>query len=119
LLTYLYKEKKPCYYAKEDNKMDFKNKKGAIGVQSLGALAIVLMVAAIIIAVGAEILTDVQGEMSGASGYTCGTSGSAGFNATCGGLDGANTFGDWLDTIALIIVAAVVIGIIATSFGNN
>ncbi len=95
------------------------NKKGALGIQSLGAVAIILIVAAIIIAIGAEILEDVQGEMTGASGYTCGLSGSAAYNSTCGGLEGANTFGDWLDTIALIIVAAIVIGIIATSFGRN
>jgi len=38
------------------------------------------------------------------------------YNATKGGLEGTNTFGDWLDTIALIIVAAVVIGIVVSSF---
>ena len=97
-----------------------KFKKGqAMGVGSLGALAIVLVVAAIIISVGAQILDGVQGEVTGASGYTCGQSGSSAFNATCGGLSGTEIFGDWLDTIALIIVAAVVIGIITSSFGKQ
>ena len=41
------------------------------------------------------------------------------YNSTREGLDGVAVFGEWLDTIALIIVAAVVIGIIATSFGRQ
>ena len=100
-------------------KFNLKNKKGQYGVGALGGLAIVLVVAAIIISVGAEILDGVQNEVTGASGYTCGLSGTSAFNATCGGLAGTEIFGDWLDTIALIIVAAVVIGIIASSFGRQ
>lgn len=99
--------------------LESRNTKGQYTVSSLGALAIVLIVAAIIISIGAEIMDDVKGEMTGASTYTCGVNGSAAYNASCGGLDAANTFGDWLDTVALIIVAAVVIGIIATSFGRQ
>jgi len=99
------------------------NKHGQVGIQSLGALAIVLIVAAIVIAVGAEILDNVQSNIvadeTNGDTFACGYNGTAAFNATCGGLGGAETFGSWLDTIALIIVAAVVIGIIATSFGNN
>ncbi len=102
------------------NKM---NKKGQLGIQSLGAVAIILIVAAIIIAIGAEILdnvqTQIEGDTTGGDSLVCGLNGTAAYNATCGGLAGANTFGDWLDTIALIIVAAIVIGIIATSFGRN
>jgi len=37
-------------------------------------------------------------------------------NATSSGLEGIETFGDWLPTIAVIIAAAVVIGIIVNYF---
>ena len=95
------------------------NNKGQYTVGSLGGLAIAMVVAAIIIAMGGEILSDIQGGLTGASGYACGLSGTAAYNASCGGLKATNTFGDWLDTIALIIVAAVVIGIIVSSFGRQ
>lgn len=95
------------------------NKKGLYTLGSLGAVAIALVVAAIVIAIGSEVLSDVQDKLTGASTYTCGSNGTAGYNATCGGLEGTETFGDWLDTVALILVAAVVIGIIATSFGGG
>ncbi len=98
------------------------NKKGVYDVGSLGALAIVLVVAAIIISIGAQIVDGVQTEIEGSTtnGNTlvCGINGTAAYNSTCGGLDAQNTMGSWLDTIALIIVAAVVIGIIANSFGR-
>lgn len=87
-----------------------KNKQGLYTIGSLGALAIVLVVAAIVIAIGGEILDDVQAEF---------TPDSYAYNATEGGLEGVETFGSWLDTVALITVAAVVIGIIATSFGRT
>ena len=99
--------------------VDKMNNKGQYTVGALGSLAIVLVVAAIIIAVGAEIIADVGTEIADDSGYVCGTSGDVAFNVTCEGLDGVAVFGEWLDTIALIIVAAVVIGIIATSFGRR
>ena len=38
------------------------------------------------------------------------------FNATAGGEEGIETFGDWLPTIAVIIAAALVIGIITSYF---
>ena len=95
------------------------NNKGQYTVGALGTLAIVLVVAAIIIAVGAEIIADVGTEVSGSNSYVCGESGDVAFNVTCNGLDCVEVFGEWLDTIALIIVAAVVIGIIATSFGRR
>ena len=39
------------------------------------------------------------------------------YNATKGGLEGLNEFADWLPTLALIIIAAVIIGIIVRYFG--
>lgn len=174
-----------------------KHKSGQVSASALGALAIVLITAAITIAIGGEVLNDVQSNIdAGASYYNKTTSFTAtnntvyvlagfdsnnridrlvifndtgcaktniptnttswtrvgnqitvkvegdpykgvlgynsgdtwcvsynwtnllteAYNATQGGLKGTNTFGDWLDTIALVLVAAVVIGIITTSF---
>ena len=86
------------------------NTRGQYSVSSLGALAILLVTASIVIAIGGQILADVQTEFT-ANTYA--------YNATGGGLEGIETFGSWLDTIALIIVAAVVIGIIVTSFSGS
>ncbi len=49
--------------------------------------------------------------------YSCTyNSGDGDYNVTIKGADGLNTFADWLPTIALIVVAAVVIGIIVRYF---
>ncbi|GAG79493.1 unnamed protein product [marine sediment metagenome] len=50
--------------------------------------------------------------------YTC-YSCQVSYNATQEGLKGTNTMAAWLDTIALIVVAAVVIGIIVSSFASE
>lgn len=65
------------------------------------------VIIAVIIGIGGTILTQVQ---------TTQTSGSIPYNATASGLTGIETFGDWLPTIAVIIAAAVVIGIIVHYF---
>ena len=96
--------------------MKAENKKGQYSVGMLGGLAITLVVAAIIIAIGSQVLDDV-GEKFKTSNTSAGYSVS--YNATQNGLEGTSVFGEWLDTIALIIVAAVVIGIIASSFGRS
>ena len=88
--------------------MNTYNKKGMYTVSALGTLAIILVVAAIVIAMGGQILDDIQDEF---------TPDTYAYNATSGGLEGIQTFSEWLDTVSLILVAAVVIGIIATSFG--
>lgn len=65
----------------------------------------------------ADVQTEIGTEQTAVSDVGC-QNGTAAYNATCGGLEGVETFGSWLDTIALIIVAAVVIGIIVSSFGR-
>ena len=91
------------------------NKKGYT-MASLGPLAIMLVVAAIIVAMGGQILNEVSNEVD-TGNYVYGTNGTAAFNSTGGGLEGVAQFSEWFDTISLILVAAVVIGIIVTSFG--
>ncbi len=48
--------------------------------------------------------------------YTATWAEGGGYNATVSGQDGLTTFADWLPTLALIVIAAVVIGIIVRYF---
>ena len=82
------------------------NRKG-LTVGQFGGLALAFVVVAVIISVGADILTQVQeGQANTTAGRT------TAYNITGEGLDGMTTLGEWLPTIAVIIAAAVVIGVI-------
>jgi len=65
------------------------------------------VIIAVIIGIGGTILTEIQSTQ---------TTSSIPYNATESGLEGVETFGNWLPTIAVIIAAAVVIGIIVNYF---
>jgi len=78
-----------------------------ISLQDMSAYALAFAVVAIVLGVGATILTQVQGTQ---------TSGTTAYNATGYGLTGASTMSQWLPIIAVIIAAAIVIGIIVTAF---
>ena len=80
----------------------FKNKKG-LTVGQFGGLALAFVVVAVIISVGADILTQIHDGQTALSTAR---------NITLEGLDGMTTLGEWLPTIAVIIAAAVVIGVI-------
>jgi len=87
------------------------------------------IIAAVIIGIGATILFDI-GAMQCAEGVAgTGADGidpatgqcyanatTIASNATAAGMEGTETFGNWLPTIAVIIAAAVVIGIIINYF---
>ena len=83
-----------------------KDKKG-YDVKALAGLAITFVVITIIISFGATILDDIQDDQ---------TSGDSDYNASDKGLEALTTFADWLPTLALIVVAAVIIGIIVRYF---
>ena len=83
------------------------DKKAVFGINSLGTVAIILVVAAIIISMGGTILKDIQSTQ---------TSGDADYNATGYGLTSMSTLAKWLPTIAIIVAAAIIIGIVVTSF---
>jgi len=72
-------------------------------VRMMGALALTIVVAAIIISMGAEILTQLQSQQT-AQSYS--------YNVTTYGLTGMSTFGTWIPLIALVVVASIVIGVI-------
>jgi hypothetical protein len=67
-----------------------------------------LVVLAITLGIGADILTDIQADQT-ANGYA--------YNVTLSGWEGVDEMGEWLDTTGLVIAAAFIIGILMTSFG--
>lgn len=97
------------------------HKKGQYQVSTLGAVAIAFVVAAIIFGIGAVILSDVGEEVGdGATNqYLCGINGSYAFNSTCKGSEGIDVLAGWLPTIALIIAAAIVIGVVIGSLAGG
>ena len=85
-------------------------KKGqAFTISDLGTIAIALVVAAIILGMGATILEKIQETQT--------TSGTA-YNSSGFGLTGLNTMAEFIPTIAIVAVAAIVIGIILVFFGR-
>jgi len=86
--------------------MKLKKKRG-FELRNLASLSITFVVLAIILSFGATILDNLQDTQ---------TSGDGDWNATDSGLDSIEEFSDWLPTLALIVVAAVIIGIIVRFF---
>jgi len=79
-----------------------------ITLGQFGSLALAFVVAAIVISLGAEILAQVQSTQTNTTSYE--------YNVTAEALEGAETFGEWLPTIAVVVAAAVVIGVIVNYF---
>ena len=90
------------------NKM-FKTKKG-FTIQDLSGVGVTLVVTAVVLAIGATILSNLQASQ---------TASSVAFNATGYGLTSLNTLSSYMPTVALVAVAAVVIGIILVFFGRR
>jgi len=88
-----------------------KNRKGqAFTINDLGTIAIALVVAAVILGMGATILEKIQGTQ---------VTDKTAFNASGFGLTGMNTMAEFIPTIAIVAVAAIVIGIILVFFGRG
>lgn len=79
-------------------------------INDLGTIAISLVVVAIIIGLGATILESIQDDQ---------VVNSTAFNTSGFGLTGMNTLASYIPTIALVAVAAIVIGIIIVFFGRR
>ncbi len=89
------------------------NKKGqAVGftISDLGTIAIALVVAVIILGLGATILTEIQNTQ---------TKDLHAYNASSQGLSGLTTMSSFVPTIAIVAVSAIVIGIILVFFGRG
>lgn len=83
-------------------------------ISDIGTIAISLVVAAVILGMGATILSKLQEQTTGN-----GTSGTSSFNISAFGIDGLTTIAEFLPTIAIVAVAAIVIGIILVFFGRQ
>jgi len=79
-----------------------KDKKG-LNLGDAPAAVIMLVVIAIVLGIGASILTTVQ---------TGQTTNSIAYNASGYGLTGVNTFSQWVPTIAIVLAASLVIGLV-------
>lgn len=80
-----------------------KNKKGSINLMVPFAISFVVVV--VVVALGGSILGSFQ---------TSQTAGSLPYNITGQGLVGVKSFGDYLPTIAIVLVIAVIISILVT-----
>lgn len=88
----------------------FKKAQQRFTISDLTGVAIAIMVAAIVLGVGATILDNIQ---------TTQTVNSTGFNTTGSGLTGLNTLASYIPTIALVAVAAIVVGIVLVFFSRR
>ena len=76
-------------------------------IRSLVPSALALVVAAITLGMSAKILTQMRTGEATNTGF---------YNATTEGIGAMQTFSEYLGTIAIVVVAAIVIGVILTSF---
>jgi len=88
----------------------FKRSKKGYSVQDMLPLAISFVVITIAISLGATVLSDIQDTQTGNA---------TDYNVTDKGLESLTTFGDWLPTIALVVIIAVIIGIIIVYLANR
>ena len=92
------------------NKVALSKKAQAFTINDLGTIAIALVVAAVILGMGATILEKIQNTQ---------TVDQHAFNASGFGLSGLNSMAEFIPTIAIVAVAAIVIGIILVFFGRR
>ncbi len=96
------------------NKLMNKKAQKAFTISDLGTIAISLVVASVIIGLGATILAKVQDLSTGNA-----TTGTTSFNVSRSGIEGMTTMAEFIPTIAIVAVAAIVIGIIVVFFGRR
>lgn len=82
------------------------NKKG-YQLRDLLPIALVFVVATIAISIGADVIDSVQDDQ---------TADSYAYNVSTNGLTGMDELGSWLPTLALVVAAAIVIGVLVYSF---
>lgn len=87
-------------------KMD---KKAVMKVNDILPLAIILTLAVVAFTVGGAILEGIRDDQGNANIST-------GYNVSTHGMDSVQTIASWFPTIALVIAAALVIGVLISSF---
>jgi len=75
-----------------------------MNLNQLGTVAIAFVFVAIVIGIGADVLGDIRGGQT-ANSYE--------YNASTRGLESVDELGTWLPTIALVVAASFVIGVLA------
>lgn len=90
-------------------KIKLQNRRFAIGLDELLPAVVAFVLIAIVGSVGALILQNFQSSSSIPSN-------SVAYNATADGLKGVSTMMSYLPLIALVIVAAILIGIVLVAF---
>jgi len=78
--------------------------KGQVSLANAPALVITLVVIGIVLGLGATVLQQFQANL---------TAGSFGANATQFALEGINTFAGFQSVIAIVLVAALILGLVA------
>ena len=91
-----------------------------MGLRSLPAIAIALLIFAVVLGIGSTVVQNVA-DNNQPSGFNQSNPGSwdIAYNATHGGLESLDTLADYQTTIAIVAIAAVVIGIILVFFGRG
>ena len=79
-------------------------------IGELAGIAIAFVIVAFTLAMGASILTDLQGTQT-ASSYA--------YNASGYGLSALDTMASWLPTLGLVVIAAVIIGVLIFYLGRR
>jgi len=89
-----------------------KSKKGAYGLRDLGTVAMILVGAVIVIAFGAKVLSELDEEF---------TAGTVPDDTVKNGSEALNVLGKWTPIVALIAVAAIILGLVfsALYFGGR
>ena len=80
----------------------------AYGLQDLAPIAILFVVAGVTIGIGADILAEIEVDVASSEAS----------NAINNSTAGLSELASWLDTIALVMAAALVLGVIFYSFGS-
>jgi hypothetical protein len=87
-----------------------------MNIQDLAPVAIAFVFIAVVIGVGSTVLESIQtNQVTNVAGCnsTNTTGCGVGYDATVNGLEGLGELGGWLPTIALVVAAAIVIGVLA------
>jgi hypothetical protein len=109
-----------------------KHKKGTYSLKDLVPLTIMFLITVIAISVGSQIIGGIAQSQGCNTGYTYNTTSGRCENTTSGfasgagmtsagnvsyaGLQGTQTFGNYLPTIAIVLAASIIVGILVSSF---
>lgn len=81
-----------------------------MGLDAMTGIAIAFVVIAFVVSMGSEILQSLYDDQ---------TANSYARNATGEGLESLEELGSWLPTLALVVIAAVIIGVLITYLGSR